>query len=86
MEGAVRSGYGAAEVLSGDKFLVADLPAKGLMKLFGRSWSRHPLQITPAKRGRLMLILTSAQNTTATLRRDEAAANKLRLNYPNKLT
>ncbi len=35
MEGAVRSGYGAAEALSGGKFLVADLPAKGLMKLFG---------------------------------------------------
>ncbi len=34
MEGAVRSGYGAAESLSGDKFLVADLPAKGLMRLF----------------------------------------------------
>ena len=51
MEGAVRSGYGAAEALSGDKFLVADLPAKGLMKLFGRSQSRRPLQITPGKRG-----------------------------------
>ncbi len=35
MEGAVRSGYGAAEALSGRKFLVADLPAMGLMKLFG---------------------------------------------------
>jgi squalene-associated FAD-dependent desaturase len=35
MEGAVRSGYGAAEALSGGKFLVADLPAKGLMRLFG---------------------------------------------------
>ena len=34
MEGAVRSGYGAAEALSGQKFLVPDLPAKGLMKLF----------------------------------------------------
>jgi zeta-carotene desaturase len=34
MEGAVRSGYGAAEALSGKKFLVPDLPAKGLMKLF----------------------------------------------------
>jgi squalene-associated FAD-dependent desaturase len=34
MEGAVRSGYGAAEALSGDKFVVADLPAKGLMRLF----------------------------------------------------
>ncbi len=36
MEGAVRSGYGAAEMLSGDKFLVPDLGAKGLMKLFSR--------------------------------------------------
>jgi squalene-associated FAD-dependent desaturase len=37
MEGAVRSGYGAAEVLTGGvgKFLVADLPAKGLMKWWG---------------------------------------------------
>ena len=40
MEGAVRSGYGAAEALaiaSGglQKFLVPDLPAKGLMRLFG---------------------------------------------------
>jgi squalene-associated FAD-dependent desaturase len=37
MEGAVRSGYGAAEVLTGSagKFLVPDLPAKGLMRLFG---------------------------------------------------
>jgi zeta-carotene desaturase len=34
MEGAVRSGYGAAEALSGRKFLVPDLPAKGLMRLF----------------------------------------------------
>jgi hypothetical protein len=34
MEGAVRSGYGAAEILSGKKVLVADLPAQGLMKLF----------------------------------------------------
>ena len=36
MEGAVRSGYSAAEVLSGSagKFLVPDLPARGLMKLF----------------------------------------------------
>jgi zeta-carotene desaturase len=38
MEGAVRSGYGAAEALAvgcGDrqKFLVPDLPAKGLMRL-----------------------------------------------------
>jgi len=35
MEGAVRSGYGAAEALSGEKFLVPDLPPKGLMRLFG---------------------------------------------------
>jgi len=36
MEGAVRSGYGAAEaVLRGKKFLVADLGAGGLMRLFG---------------------------------------------------
>ena len=40
MEGAVRSGYGAAEALataSGgqQKFLVPDLPARGLMRLFG---------------------------------------------------
>jgi squalene-associated FAD-dependent desaturase len=35
MEGAVRSGYGAAEALSGRRFLVPDLPAKGLMRLFG---------------------------------------------------
>jgi squalene-associated FAD-dependent desaturase len=36
MEGAVRSGYGAAEaVLKGKKFLVADLAAGGLMRLFG---------------------------------------------------
>src|SRR5271157_4672659 len=35
MEGAVRSGYGAAELLSGRKFQVPDLPAKGLMRLFG---------------------------------------------------
>ncbi len=34
MEGAVRSGYGAAEALSGRKFLVSDLPAKGFMRLF----------------------------------------------------
>jgi zeta-carotene desaturase len=37
MEGAVRSGYGAAEALSGRKFLVPDLPAKGLMRLCGES-------------------------------------------------
>jgi zeta-carotene desaturase len=35
MEGAVRSGYGAAEALSGRKFQVPDLPAKGFMRLFG---------------------------------------------------
>jgi hypothetical protein len=40
MEGAVRSGYLAAEALTetGDnprKFLVPDLPAKGNMRLFG---------------------------------------------------
>jgi zeta-carotene desaturase len=39
MEGAVRSGYGAAEALASSarepqKFLVPDLPARGLMKLF----------------------------------------------------
>ncbi len=34
MEGAVRSGYGAAEALSGRRFRVPDLPAKGLMRLF----------------------------------------------------
>jgi zeta-carotene desaturase len=34
MEGAVRSGYGAAEALSGKKFMVPDLPAKGLMRVF----------------------------------------------------
>ncbi len=34
MEGAVRSGYDAAEALSGHKFRVPDLPAKGLMRLF----------------------------------------------------
>jgi zeta-carotene desaturase len=32
MEGAVRSGYLAAEALAGKKFLVPDLPASGLMK------------------------------------------------------
>lgn len=32
MEGAVRSGYLAAEALAGKKFLVPDLPAKGLMR------------------------------------------------------
>jgi squalene-associated FAD-dependent desaturase len=35
MEGAVRSGYGAAEALSGVGFLVPDLPPKGLMRFFG---------------------------------------------------
>ncbi len=35
MEGAVRSGYGAAEALSGQKFRVPDLAAKGLMRMFG---------------------------------------------------
>ena len=36
MEGASRSGYGAAEaVLRGKKFLVPDLGASGLMRLFG---------------------------------------------------
>jgi squalene-associated FAD-dependent desaturase len=36
MEGAVRSGYGAAEaLLQGRKFLVPDLAAGGLMRLFG---------------------------------------------------
>ncbi len=34
MEGAVRSGYGAAEALSGRRFQVPDLPAKGLMRMF----------------------------------------------------
>jgi len=37
MEGAVRSGYGAAEALSGSKFLAPDLPAKGLMRLLPKS-------------------------------------------------
>ncbi len=40
MEGAVRSGYGAAEAVTNaasdtNRFLVPDLPAKGLMRLFG---------------------------------------------------
>jgi zeta-carotene desaturase len=35
MEGAVRSGYGAAEALSRGRFLVPDLPPKGLMRMFG---------------------------------------------------
>ena len=39
MEGAVRSGYGAAEALAtasnnSQRFLVPDLPAKGLMRFF----------------------------------------------------
>lgn len=34
MEGAVRSGYLAAEAITGKKFLVPDLPALGLMRLF----------------------------------------------------
>jgi hypothetical protein len=40
MEGAVRSGYLAAEALvqaagtASNRFLVPDLPAKGLMRLF----------------------------------------------------
>lgn len=33
MEGAVRSGYLAAEALTGQKFLVADLPVRGFMRL-----------------------------------------------------
>ena len=36
MEGAVRSGYAAAEALTGGKFLVPALPAQGLMKLFAK--------------------------------------------------
>jgi len=40
MEGAVRSGYAAAEAMSGKKFLVADLPATGLMRLFGGNRER----------------------------------------------
>ena len=51
MEGAVRSGYGAAEALSSERFLVPDLPAKGLMLLFGSSNVRNALRITPALRG-----------------------------------
>ena len=34
MEGAVRSGYIAAEAIAGKKFLVRDLPASGLMRFF----------------------------------------------------
>jgi len=51
MEGAVRSGYAAAEALSGRKFQVPDLPAKGLMRLFQGSQAARPLRITPARRG-----------------------------------
>lgn len=36
MEGAVRSGYLAAEAIAGKKFLVPDLPASGLMKYLGQ--------------------------------------------------
>lgn len=35
MEGAVRSGYMAAEAIAGRKFLVPDLEARGLMRLLG---------------------------------------------------
>jgi uncharacterized protein with NAD-binding domain and iron-sulfur cluster len=35
MEGAVRSGYRAAEAIAQKRVLVADLPAAGLMRLFG---------------------------------------------------
>ncbi len=51
MEGAVRSGYGAAEALSGQKFMVPELPARGLMRLFDSEGSERPFAITPAKRG-----------------------------------
>jgi zeta-carotene desaturase len=34
MEGAARSGYLAAEALTGQSFLQPDLPARGLMRLF----------------------------------------------------
>jgi len=34
MEGAVRGGYLAAEAVAGKKFLISDLPARGLMRLF----------------------------------------------------
>ncbi len=36
MEGAVRSGYGAAEALSGAGYLLPDLPASGVMKLLAK--------------------------------------------------
>jgi uncharacterized protein with NAD-binding domain and iron-sulfur cluster len=45
MEGAVRSGYLAAEALTraagmkNSKFLVEDLPATGLMRLFSEWWT-----------------------------------------------
>ena len=35
MEGAVRSGYLAAEAITGQKFVVADLGARGLMRFWG---------------------------------------------------
>ena len=35
MEGAVRSGYMAAEAVAGKRFVSPDLPAKGLMKVMG---------------------------------------------------
>jgi zeta-carotene desaturase len=51
MEGAVRSGYGAAEALSGWKFMVPDLPARGLMRLFEEQRSGRSFKIAPARRG-----------------------------------
>jgi zeta-carotene desaturase len=36
MEGAVRSGYMAAEAIAGQRFLQADLPATGLMRMLSR--------------------------------------------------
>ena len=55
MEGAVRSGYGAVEVLSGTKFLVPDLPAKGLMTFyFVRSSAKSVLRSRSHQR-RLLL-------------------------------
>jgi zeta-carotene desaturase len=44
MEGAVRSGYLAAEALSGKRFLVPDLPASGLMKFLAPVASRRSLR------------------------------------------
>jgi squalene-associated FAD-dependent desaturase len=42
MEGAVRSGYAAAECVAGKiKFLVADLPARGLMRMFASTFPRN---------------------------------------------